>query len=200
MKLLILMPSFPSPTWGAGTRNYYFLKTLAAHHTVSLLCLIERIDAELIDAELYDLSILNDFVHTVKFVVRPTPSKKRLQQLWYMAQFMSYSVGINCSRVMQEALDTFLKEEHFEAVLFESVLVAGYRLPKDVKYIIDQHNIEYELLWRTFQRESSWLRKWYNWRESHLLRRDEIEMCRKADLVLTTSERDSRSLKRYAPR
>lgn len=194
MKLLILMPSFPSPTWGFGTRNYYFLKALAAHHTVSLLCLIDRIDGEL-----YDLSIVNDFVHTVKFVVRPTPSKKRLQQLWYMARLISYSVGINCSRETQEALDTFLKEEHYDAVLFESVLIAGYRLPEDVKYIIDQHNIEYELLWRTFQSESSWLRKLYNWWESHLLRQTEIEICQKAFLVLTTSERDSRSLKSMLP-
>src|SRR5947209_11864234 len=108
MKLLILMPSFPSPTWGAGTRNYYFLKALAAHHTVSLLCLTERLDAEFIDAELYDLSILNDFVHTVKFVIRPTTSKKRLQQLWYMARLRSYSVAINRSKEMQEALDTLL--------------------------------------------------------------------------------------------
>src|SRR5205823_14272256 len=90
-------------------------------------------------------------------------------------------------------------EEHYDAVLFESVLVAGYRLPEDTRYIIDQHNIEYELLWRTFQSESSWLRKWYSWWESHLLRRAEIEICKKADLVLTTSGRDRRSLKNMLP-
>lgn len=36
-----LISSFPSPTWG-GTRNYYFLKALAAHHTVSFLCLADH--------------------------------------------------------------------------------------------------------------------------------------------------------------
>jgi sugar transferase (PEP-CTERM/EpsH1 system associated) len=199
MKLLILMPSFPSPTWGAGTRNYHILKALAAHHTVSLLCLTDWLDAEFIDAELYDLSLLNDCMHTVKFVVRQTTSKKRLQQLWYIARLRSYSIAINDSKQMQEALDTLLQEEHYDAVLFESVLVAGYRLPEGTRYIIDQHNIEYELLWRTFQSESSWLRKWYNWQESHLLRRAEIEICKKASLVLTTSERDCRSLKSMLP-
>ena len=37
MKLLVLMPSFPSPTWGAGTRNYNFLKVLAITYSLAYL-------------------------------------------------------------------------------------------------------------------------------------------------------------------
>ena len=46
MKLLVLTPGFPSPTWGGGKRNYYFLKTLASRHTVSLLSLVDRVEME----------------------------------------------------------------------------------------------------------------------------------------------------------
>ena len=67
MKLLVLMPSFPSPTWGAGTRNYNFLKVLATRHTVSLICLV---DNEKI--ALHNVSLLQDFVSTVKYVAPPT--------------------------------------------------------------------------------------------------------------------------------
>jgi glycosyltransferase involved in cell wall biosynthesis len=63
-----------------------------------------------------------------------------------------------------------------------------------VRVIIDQHNVEHELLARTYQHEQGWLRKWYNWHESRLLKTIEVERCRSATLVLTTSERDQRAL------
>ena len=96
-------------------------------------------------------------------------------------------------------VDDLLVEEYYDAVLFESALIACYRTPTAAKRIIDQHNIEYDLLWRTFQKETSWVRKWYNWVESRLLRSAEIDLCRKADIVLTTSERDSLLLKEVLP-
>ena len=145
------------------------------------------------------MSLLETFVHTVKFVLRPTTLKKRLQQLVYLAQLKSYSLGINDIAEMQEALNGLLTEEQYDAVLFESVVIAGYRLPDGVKCIIDQHNVEHELLWRTFQSESSWMRKWYNWCESCLLKPAEFDLCKEADLVLATSERDSQVLKNMLP-
>jgi sugar transferase (PEP-CTERM/EpsH1 system associated) len=194
MKLLVLMPSFPSPTWGAGTRNYYFLKALATRHTVSVLCLIHRQEMDL-----NNLSLLENFLHTIKFVIRSTTLKKRYQQLSHIVRLKSYFLGMNDFIEMQQALDTLLTEEHYDAVLFESALIADYRLPNGVKRIIDQHNVEYELLWRTFRSESSWVRKWYNWWESCLLKPAEIKLCKEADLILTTSERDSQFLKSMIP-
>jgi sugar transferase (PEP-CTERM/EpsH1 system associated) len=193
MKLLVVSPNLPSPTWGAGTRNYYLLKTLAREHTVSLLALVDNYEIE----EHY-LSILKDFVHTIQIAVQPAPISKRLQQLMYIVCGKSYALGINS--YLQRELDMLLLEKHYDAVIYESALVAGNRLPEGVKCIVDQHNIEYELLWRTYQRETNWLRKWYNRRESQLLRPIEIERCGKADMVVTTSERDSLLLKNILPR
>ncbi|MGH2496067.1 MAG: glycosyltransferase [Ktedonobacteraceae bacterium] len=193
MKLLMVSPSLPSPTWGAGTRNYHLLKTLARDHTVSLLALV---DSPNVDEG--DLSLLKALAHTVRIAVRPTPPSKRLQQLMYMVRGKSYVVEINSC--LQKDLDMLLLDEDYDAVIYESALVANYRIPEDVQCIVDQHNIEYELLWRTYQRETTWLRKWYNRLESRLLRPIEIERCRKADLVLTTSERDCSLLKSKLPR
>ena len=194
MKLLMLSPSFPSPTWGFRTRNYYLLKTLARKHTISLLSLVNRSEIEECD-----LSLLKDFVHTAQIVVRPAPPSKRLQQLMCILRGRSYFLEYNSSTEMQRALDLLLLEEHYDAVLFESALIAGYRLPEGVKCIVDQHNIEHELLWRTYQHETAWLRKWYNRLESRLLRPMEIERCSKADVVLTTSERERLLLKSILP-
>jgi len=68
-----------------------------------------------------------------------------------------------------------------------------------VKVIIDEHNLEYEIRLRTYERESAWLRKWYNWLEGHLLKPVEIKRCGEADAVLVTSERERRALKRLLP-
>src|SRR5207244_2389349 len=89
--------------------------------------------------------------------------------------------------------------DHYDVVLFEGVFLAGCHLPPAVKFVIDQHNIEYELLERTYRRAKAGLRKWYNWRESRLLKEVEIDRCRRADLVLVTSERERRVLKEMLP-
>lgn len=192
MKMLVLTPSLPSPTWGAGTRNFYFLKALAEHHTVTLLSLVDK------EEDLQHLSRLEDFVHTVRYVVRP-PAKKRYQQLTSLLRWRSYSVECNELPEVQAALDAAFAEAEYDAVLFESVLVSRYRLPSNVKRIIDQHNVEYELLWRTFLHETGGWRKWYNWLESRILKPVELDLCKKADLVLATSAQDGQTLKQALP-
>ncbi len=188
MKILVLTPNFPSPTWGAGTRNYYLLKALAMRHTVSLLSLIDR------EEDLEKASLLEDFVHTVKCVVRPVTSLKRFQQLSYLARRKSYFIGLNTFVEVQRVLDALLLEGSYDMVLFESALMANYHLPDGIKCVIDEHNVEYELLWRTFRHERMGWRKWYNWWEGRVLKPGEIALCRKADLVLTTSEQDRHTL------
>jgi len=43
------------------------------------------------------------------------------------------------------------------------------------------------------------MRKWYSWCESRLLKQGEIERCRKADVVLVTSERERDVLRQFLP-
>jgi len=100
---------------------------------------------------------------------------------------------------VQDALDTLLAQERIDAILFESVLMAGYRLPAGLMTIIDQHNIEHEILQRTYEQERASLRKWYNWQECQLLKQTEIARCRNADLTLVTSQREQRALQRILP-
>src|SRR5262249_23225948 len=75
------------------------------------------------------------------------------------------------------------------------VFMAGYRVPHDLKVIVDQHNIEYELMMRAHDVETAPLRKWYYAWEGSLLKPVELERCRRADAVLVTSERDRGTLR-----
>lgn len=150
------------------------------------------------EEDLEHRALLEDFVHSIKYVMRPSV-KKRYQQLGSMARLHSYSIRCNEFAEVQAVLDTFFIEEQYDAVLFESVLISNYRLPDGVKRIVDQHNVEYELLWRTFLHETGGWRKWYNWWESCVLKPAEIALCKRADLVLTTSPQDKQTLRGALP-
>ena len=191
MKLLVVLPSPPSSRWGGGIRNYYLLKALAHKHTVSLLVVGDRTN---VGADNY-MPLLEKLVCTSQIIVPPASRAKRLQQLLSTVRGRSYILSMHSLPELQEALDAQLESDRYDAVFFESVLIAGYHVPAGVKVIIDQHNIEHELRWRTYQLEKAWLRKGYNWLESRLIRPVEIERCRRADAVLVTSERERLSLK-----
>src|SRR5947209_7097182 len=186
MKLLMVSANLPCPTWGASARNYHLLKALARQHTVSLLALTNSTDMD----SFGDMSLLDGFVHTVHTVPSPDLHISRWQQLMSLVRGKSYFLSLFILKEMQDALDTLLTRDDYDVVLFESSLTAGYRLPIGMKTIIDEHNIEYELLERTYEQVKMPLRKWYNWLESRLLKQEEIERGRNADVVRVTSERE----------
>ena len=191
MNLLMLSPHLPYPSWGAGTRSYHLLKALAREHSVSLIALTsDRYDGTQ-DAVLTDLK-LKQFV---KIPLTESVQSKRMQQLFSVLLGRSRLLDAYHIEAVQQAVDDLCSMDHYDAVIFESVYMADYRFPEGTRVIIDQHNIEYELLYRTYQHEKSFARKWYNWWESIHLKPVELERCRKAHGVLVTSEREALLLK-----
>src|SRR6266516_2256087 len=196
MNLLIVSPNIPSPTAGASTRNYHLLKALASKYTISLLALGGG-NQKGMDSHRSELETLT---HSLQVINIPKSAPKRLQQLIDLIRGELYIFKAYTLVEMQNALDTLLATDQYQYILFQSIFMAGYRLPKDIKVIIDQHNLEYEIRLRIYQHESAWLRKWYNRLESSLLKSGEIERCRNADLVLVTSERERLILKKMLPK
>lgn len=198
MKLLMLTANLPSPTGGANARNYYLLKALARKHTVSLLAFVNSAELEAGTA-IPQLEFLTHELQVIPHVMNTINKTKRFQQFASVARGQSYLLDLHTSSALQDALNAILARERYDGVLFESSLMAGYHLPSDVIAIIDQHNIEHELLQRIYRCEKAPLRKWYNWCESRILKRVEIEYCRKADIVLVVSERERLLLKELLP-
>ena len=195
MNLLMVSAYLPGLSSAAGERGYYFLRALPRQHTVSLLSLI---DSAQVKAHA-GISPVKDLADSVQLIPHEIPHSKRRQQLLNLTRGSSYLLNLFDLQEVQAALDKILSSDHYDAVFFESSLMAGYRLPEEVKVIIDQHNIEHELLQRTYKQEKHWLRKWYNWYEYRLVKQAEIERCRKADLILVTSERERQILKALLP-
>src|SRR6266567_7392289 len=184
MNLLMVSACLPGLASGASARNYHLLKALSRQHTIALLILADSAEVEAYS----EMSMVEALACSVRLITRDFSRSKRWQQLLSVVHGSSYFLHLFALKEMQAALDTMLARDQYDAVLFESVLVAGYRLPAGMKVLIDQHNIEHELLGRTYEHEKAWLRKWYNRYEYRLVKQAEIERCHKADLVLVTSE------------
>ncbi len=195
MNLLMVSSYLPDRSWGAGTRSYYLLRALARRHSVSLLALSVDGSTETVSNALEEMGLK----HVWQIASPSILQKKRIQQILSMLQGKSYLLSLCYREEVQKEIDTLLSQHHYDVVLFEGVFIAGYRVPKNLPVIIDQHNIEHELLHRTYQQEQSWSRKWYNWWETRKLKPIELERCRKAQGVLVTSEREYLLLKRLAP-
>ncbi len=197
MNILVLTTTLPSPTAGASNRNYQLLKILSSQHNITLLSFQPRN----IPSTPELVSNLQSIDINVQLISQETESAliKRWKQVVGLlrgrpAIFTSY-----LRQTMQHAINRNCAMQHYDVVLYESVLIAEYRLPRSIAVIIDQHNLEFEIRLRTFQQEKRLARKWYNWFEGHLLKRIEIERCRRANALLVTSERERIVLQELLP-
>ena len=168
---------------------------MARVYSVSLVALIATTDNEAKDT-------IPEEIKLQEFVKVPLPNgfqHKRVQQLLSILRGRSRLLDAYHIESVQKIIDDLFTKSHYDAVLFESVFMASYQIPQGTRVIIDQHNIEYELLYRTYQHEKAFIRKWYNWWESRQLKPVELERCRNAQGVLVTSEREALLLKPLLP-
>lgn len=195
MKILVLSPHVPAPAAGASTRDYHLLKALASRHEVTLLTLNESA----IEGVTLKPTGVERLVKSFLLVEgRSAPSKRRAQ-LQAVLRGRSYLLSRSIVHEMQTAIDHAFRRETFDLVFCESIMLSGYRFPDGTCLVIDEHNLEYELCWRTYRRTGPGLRKLYSWLEARSLQPEEIRRCGAASLVLVTSERERGELERLAP-
>ncbi len=195
LRILVLTPSLPyPPIWGFGTRVYQFLRLLAARHAVSLLTYEEPGERDKVKA-LADLGVS---VHTVPRNAE-TERRKRLAQLWSVFSPMSYQRRNLHSRSMQAALDALSSAERFDIIQVESSQLASFTFDSRAALVLDEHNVEYELLYRMYQTERSAKRRLYNWIEFRKFKLEEIGTWNRVSGCLNTSAREDAIIRSLAP-
>ena len=100
---------------------------------------------------------------------------------------------------MQQKLDEVMKRERFDVVQIESSQLAGYTFDPRAVSVLDEHNIEYELLYRMYSTEGSPLRRMYNWLEFQKFKREEVSSWQSVSGVVSTSAREERIMREAAP-
>jgi sugar transferase (PEP-CTERM/EpsH1 system associated) len=201
MKLLFLSPYLPSPPQsGAPSRVHGLLSELARRHEVSLLALIapgEDTDAALRATRQYCTEVVT--VESDRFDRALTRRRKRRMQLRSLLSTQSYERLTYFHPSFQQTLDRLAARGDFDVITTEHSQMACYRLPRTARLVLDEHNIEYDILWRTTATERPSVRKLYNWANYLKLRREERAAWQQFDGITLTSERDERLLRRDAP-
>ena len=195
LRILILTPSLPyPPIWGFGIRVHEFVRLLARHHDVSLLTYEEPGESDKVAAVAKLCT-----VHTVPRA-RETEAVKRVAQMRSMLSRHSYQRRSLYSQDMQRKLNELTSREHYDVIQIESSQLAGFSFGGDAVTVLDEHNIEYELLYRMFKTERSAARRFYNWLEFTKFRREEVGSWRSVSGCVSTSAREREIIQATAPR
>ncbi len=195
LRILIVTPSIPyPPNWGFGIRVYQIVRELSRRHTVSVICYSRPGEEDKIEA-------LEQVCHSVHTVQNPLADRraKRLAQLTAMVSRTSFQTASLRTAEMQTLLTSIVAGEHFDLVQFESSQMCSLQLPRSVPWIVDEHNLEFELLQRMGRTESSPIRKLFNWVEHRKFKREEMSSWERADACIVTSDREARIVAAHVP-
>jgi polysaccharide biosynthesis protein PslH len=193
--ILVLTPSMPFATsWGFGIRVFHLVRQLAAHHRVTVLTYGRSDNAR-------DVAALRELGAEVTAVTSPERDKRRrrMAQLASLASATPYQYGQLQSSAMQRELERTLESSAFDIVQVESSQMGGFDFHDHAAVVLDEHNIEYELLHRSYRIESSVGRKLFNAVEYLKVRRAERAAWRRADGCLLTSHRQEAVVRHVAP-
>lgn len=202
MDILFLTPYLPCPPRSGGPRRLNgLISGLSRDHTVSVLSLVEPGDdhAEAIAATgAYCDEVV--CVANKQYGRRGVPNaRKRQLQLRSILSPYSYERFLFHRPEIQTALDGMAARRRYDVVNVEFSLMANYRLPRSSLLVLDEHNIEYDILYRTYQAETRRVRRLYSYVNFLKLRREERAAWRGFDGCILTSVRDQKILQQSLP-
>jgi glycosyltransferase involved in cell wall biosynthesis len=194
LKILVVTLGAPTPISGRGKRDTYLLRALSAAHRVTLLIITDNpAIAARAGAE------LNDALESLCIVHAPLIRYKRLWQV-AAAVLRRPSVTLRYSPALAgRAIRAQLTADRFDAVVYQSVKAASHRLPPGARVVIDEHNLEYELMQRSASQGRLSARRLHYALEAAALKRVELALLARADLVSVTSERERDVLRELLP-
>ncbi|HST06295.1 MAG TPA: glycosyltransferase [Chloroflexia bacterium] len=202
MRLLFLAPYLPSPPQsGAPRRVHGLLTELARRHEVTILAFsVPGEDTEGARRATGEYCVEVVTVENDHLDRALTGKRKRAVQLRSLLAMHSFERLAYYHPLFQRALDDLAARRDFDVVTVEHAQMACYRLPSGPRLILDEHNIEYDILWRTTTAEKPSIRKLYNWANYQKLRCEERAAWRQFDGITLTSARDELLLRRDASR
>ena len=198
MKILFLTPYVPYPLNNGGLiRVYHLLINLAREHTVTTVCMEPDNEAQAKGIEIIRQHGVD--IQTVPVANNQKKEFKRLYQLLSVVSSKPYQFKQYHSKTMQAEINKQLKNGDHDLLMVEFSQMGYYELNTNVPSFVDQHNVEYEIMHRTFQTESNPLRKLLAYSEWKKYHKQEIENCEKFTACLTTSKRDAEILQERSP-
>lgn len=197
MKILFVTPFLPTPPrFGAERRLDALARELARKHEVSLLWF--NFDNALAPGSVAATRSYCRELFETPVLRRNEAAHKRAAQLKSLLTQHSFEHVRAVGRAdFQAALDDVLRRERFDVVQFESASLAAFEFANSHAaplFVLDEHNIEYELAQRMASASPGRARALYNALNWRKLRREERAAWRRFDGICLTSERDRQTL------
>jgi polysaccharide biosynthesis protein PslH len=197
MKILFVTPFLPSPPRFGGQRRLDgLMRGLARNHEVSALS-FNRTD----EWEQSSLAATRSYcreVVTLPNLDLTDNREKRTLQLRSLASLHSYEHLLAARRKdFQATLDRMLRAVRYDVVQFEFVQMAAFAFATgrtEPVFLLDEHNIEFDILRRTARAAGELPRHVYNSLNWRKLAREERAAWRRFDGITLTSRRDEELL------
>ena len=154
MRILFLAPRMPLPAdTGGKIRTFNLIKQIIRNHTMDLACFSFEKDDQAYANELERLGVKVTLVP----VGEPSLFKKIRLVLFSSAP---YSAAKYCAGAMEEAIKVFLSKNAYDIVHVDHIHMAHYgHLLDGIPCLVDEHNVEYRILERCADVETSRIKK-----------------------------------------
>ena len=185
MNILMLFPyaPLPPPLDLAGTkRNLPFLLELVKYHDVSVLSYGTPKDEELFR------NSYGALCRQVRFVNAKRPRLiNGIERLWLLGTGRSSFRQLH-RPAMQRAIDELTANNRFDLIHCCVQMFGYFRFPPGVPVSSDTHEVKYSLLYRTAKTIRNPFWKALTYLSSRLGKQEEINLCKKFDLLIATTE------------
>lgn len=190
MKTLVVTPFLPYPlVFGAAIRLYNKIRMLGSFSDVSLLSYQSWTDED-------SVAHLETLCRRV-VVIDAKPPDSKVQRALSLGSVHSYQYRAHRSAALQRTLDAMVATDDYDVVMVDLTPMGQFRLPDGPLRVLDLHNIEHELVERRAATARRAARRATLGLEARKVRREELAICRRFDLLLTTSDRETRILRSW---
>ena len=190
--MLFHSPLYPAVS-GVMKRNLQAFLEASKHHEVSLLAFGTKAD------EASFRKRYGGLCKRIVFYQRPDPRWLRLTKSAICLLTLRSEARYLREASLQNEIDAIAATERFDLVHMSTPFFAFCRLPAGVPLIADAHNVEHDMLQRTYREATTIGRKLYYWIVYLGLKRDELRVCRKISVIMATSKRDGELFQKLLP-
>jgi glycosyltransferase involved in cell wall biosynthesis len=202
-KILWLSHFIPFPPKGGNLqRSYNLIRELSKAHELTLLSFNQSSiigTPNLLQAAKEHFSEFCTLADVLVIPSERSKFKRVLLLLKGLLPWRTYTVSWLDSKEFAIKLDALLSQNHFDVIHVDTISLAPYVSHlKNVKVVLNHHNIESAMMLRRAENENNLFKKLYFYQEGIKLQRLERRICNKFDLNITCSDLDSERLKEAA--
>ena len=193
-RILFLTTELPYPLNNGGKiRTYNMIKSMYNSYQIDLVCFSE----DKCDSEINELKKMCTSVSVVEKIYTNSSSKVILIKNLIISAVKNKPFVIEKFKdeIYKKKVEELLKQNKYKAIIVDHLQIASYiEKITDNKIILSQHNCEYLILKRRYEKEKNLLKKLYIWNEYQKTKRYERKICRMVNKVIMLSNEDKEFL------